>query len=286
MQAINIVPYIQNGEFFAHCKEHKLFDHIITSKKNITDTHTTYNELWWDFSKDGKLAQLLATDKRIALICDEFPVAEFKELFPILAQRKYATIILNEGTWTVGLLTKWQAELNDIDMIMEHGIACTEPADAVSFFRFLARTTPTYIRTTDKDLSYELYEGKETPDIFCATEEEIADPSFTLLLGGYLFQEGISMANKAEELGQKPAIFCIQHYNADLPTWLITSLERSERCVLMLDQDESTWYADYLASKLPPQIQEKLSFHFITPDPSRITSHYAEVVFEQAGILI
>lgn len=294
MQALNLVQYTLNGELFSYCQEQWTFDVIITSKEPQIiswnslwiSEHITYGKLGRDFSEDGQLAQLLKSNKSILLISDEFSIYELEELLPDIEQRSFRTVILNVGSWTSGLLSKWIAETKDIDLILESGIACTEPADVVTFQELLIRKEATYIRIADKDIPYELFEGKTTPEIFSAYTEQLADPSITMLCWGYLFQEALALADRAEQLGQQPALFCIQKYNGDLPADLITSLERSERCVILIDQDDSTWYGDYLASKIPPAINEKLSFHFITPDTNKITSHYAEVLFEQAWIII
>lgn len=55
---------------------------------------------------------------------------------------------------------------------------------------------------------------------------------------------------------------------------------------MLLDQSETTGYGEYIASKLPPAITEHLSFHFITPDTTHITTPYAEIAYEQAGMSI
>lgn len=295
MQSLNLINYTLNGELFSYCKEQNLFDILISSKeqplfptghKNASTEYMTYGMLWRDFSLDWALAKLLTGHKKILLICDEFSVHELNEILPLIQQRIVRTVVLNLGSWTSGLLTKWAAETKDIDLILESGIPCMEPADVITFQASLFTQEAAYIRIADKEIPTELFPGKKTPAIFSATTEQLADPSITMLCWGYLFQEALSLADRAEQLGQQPALFCIQQYNAELPSDLITSLERSERCVILIDQDESSDYGDYLASKLPPVINEKLSFHFITPDTEKITSHYAEVLFEQAGIIL
>lgn len=289
MSNINLFKYIDNWLLLKNLAENDLYDGIVfesfdndqlerpenipVHKLNQTNTH----QLAWACQAYHEQYD------RLLLILKDSSIHYLWKFLAHSDETKKVTII-NLWTWISGQLIKWEAETHDISLLVEHNRSVAEPFDFVSFFKMLEHDSLQYIRIPHKERSSNLLQSEwavlSESGLLDLTSFELSGDDGTILCPWGHINECIQAVEMSKEKSYD--LFVLYNYSFTLTDSFKASLEKTEKLMLLLDQDNVSTYVDIVKSKLYEHWMNNIDIVVITPD-TKLTTNQAEHIYEQAG---
>lgn len=297
MDTIQLANYIRHGMMLKNLATHNIFDAIIYETFPSSAQEESYQLpiFTLDMSNQTTInAQLMAyaaSYERILVILDTLHLHHIMSFLHTLQREtssEQKVTIVNIGTGASGVPIKGTGELHDIGLAMEYGWSTFEPYDFISFFSMLNQEDQacSYLRIADT-----AYAGTLFPDtpaledgVYDLTTHGLKGTSTTLVCTGPHIMQGIQAHEILAQQNISCDVFLLLQYGLWDQQALLSSLEKTKKLVLLLDQSAYSCYTFYVQSRLFEQgIHDLISFQVITPDMERLRMSPSVSLYEQIG---
>lgn len=292
MNIVNLQKYISNWLILNNLSKQNPFDMVIYEEKKDNQNFNEYedqlnihslDELDYDFGLSGKLNQLTKDKDNILLIIDQ---TNIEYLIPFLNSTDSNFSIINLSAGASNFINKKNYISPDIGILSNYDTNVYEPYDFISLFKVLQNKENNYIRAMNKDISMNMFreadKQEKFKDIVNLTEFEMKGSHGTLITWGSSLSSTIKAANKLKDDGHFYDLFTILNYNFEINDEIKTSLEKTEKLILVLDINPKDVYLKTIKSKLREKGLWDTQIHLVCPKASQIDTHLADYVYNKA----
>lgn len=291
MNIVNLYEYISNWAFLENIRENNPFDVIITDEGcNIESDYAKVIKL--EDIKESNIQWALAhytQDNNVLLVLTSLTV---DHIYPLLKTPNINLTIINLWVGITGFSSKSYPEINDITPLLNFGYKVYEPADLVGFIKLLTTEGNKYFRVTQFGLPGKIDDGCECDHKCDDCEKDDTVISFTktgyewgdatvLVAGASIAQTMQALKILSQHLFNAD-MFGIADLNFDMNKEIQDSLQKTERLIVVVDQQASTLYEDIIKAKLLDKGLYTVEVDFVYPDYGKLTTIMPEYMPDQA----
>ncbi len=282
MQWINLLEYIKYWNILQNLEEKSPFDLIVYENKNFENNTslevTDMNELGLDFSVWWKLLAAAKNYKNILIVIDQLSYIYLQPFIQKAIKEDVNFTILNLGSGISWCLNKQLLDTNDIGTMINYNLDVYEPFDFISFFHYLKSSKKQYIKIPNKELPGNLIKDNES---FINYDEKLINlqdygltwDEWTIITWAWMLQDAVIAHSILREKEKNFDIFCSTNYNFEITEEFKESIQKTEKLILLIDQEKWNFFEKILKSKLWEKQIMDLEFVCITPKEEIQTIH-------------
>lgn len=243
-------------------------------------THIALDDLHYDFGVAGKIAALSKKYEHILVIVETLDVSY---LVPWLSTTDAAITVLQLNAGVSGYMTKSQPDIMDIATIMPYANV-REVYDRDSLLEALQADGKNYIRITFGDTQTTLFTEKtpEESGVVDLREQGFNGGNATIIAPGGTLISAIHAVQQLQDEGNLCDLFVLTHYDFAIGKALKESIIKTEKVIVLLDQQRRTQYEAIVKAKLWDAGLVDTQIHFVYPNSEKINTILPEYLWEQA----